>query len=245
MLGSIRAALVSVATVSAIAFSAGSALAVPVHTSNTDVTSWDVGSGQVNGNFSVTSDADFLGGPIELGLRAEQRRVGAVVPTAGDNYLVQPGIQPGVPNRAWWNFQLSIAYVDIDELDTLTLTIALIDGTNSPPAGTGIFDLLAVRGIIDDRNVNGDANFDDIYQVSQNPLFGWFDPAYDLSLGSTFAYLFTLTATSGDSSVSASMCVQTDGLSCTTEVPEPGTLGLVGIGLAVLGIAARRRRAAA
>src|SRR3546814_6528415 len=50
-----------------------------------------------------------------------------------------------------------------------------LDGTNSQPSGTGIFDLLAVRAFIDDRNANGDLNFADIYQVSQNPVFfPWF-----------------------------------------------------------------------
>ena len=67
MLVNVRAAVFSAAFVMAVGFGAGGALAVPVHTSNTNVTSWDVGSGQVNGNFSVTSDQGFIGGPIELG----------------------------------------------------------------------------------------------------------------------------------------------------------------------------------
>lgn len=246
MLGGLRVTMISIAAAGVVALGAGGALAVPVHSSNTDVTSWDVGSGQVNGNFSVTSDLDFAGGPLELGLRAEQRQTGAVVPTAGDNYLVQPGIQPGVPTRAWWNFQLSIAYEDISLLDSLTLTISLDDGTNSQPSGTGIFDLLPLRAFIDDRNANGDLNFADIYQVSQNPVFfPWFTPAYDLSADSSFAYSFTLTATLRDSSLSASMCVHTEGLSCSSaEVPEPGTIGLLGAGLAALGVAIRRRKTA-
>ena len=251
MLVNVRAAVFSAAFVMAVGFGAGGALAVPVHTSNTNVTSWDVGSGQVNGNFSVTSDQGFIGGPIELGLRAEQRSIGAVIPT-GDSYTVLPGTDPtSGGTRAWWNFQVSIAYGDsqnpvtIADLTSLTLTISKDAGTNSSPSGTGVFDLKSVRLFIDDRNSpNSDANFGDIYQISQNPVFfPWFTPAYDLSPTSTFAYLFTVTATGRDgSSISSSMCVHTDGLSCATRVPEPGTLSLIGAGLALIGLMAWRRR---
>src|SRR5688572_4496632 len=108
----------------------GSAVAIPVHNDNSNVSSRDVGAGQVNGNFSVTTDTAFGSGGIQLGLRAEQRSVGAVIPTFGDltaldGYQVMAGPDPTNPSRAWWNFQLSIGYgsstsgADIDDLDGL------------------------------------------------------------------------------------------------------------------------------
>jgi len=67
---------------------------------------WDVGSGQCKSSFTVTRDTLFpsdSGGGIELGLRAEQRRVGQVANNIGD-YEVQTGHDTTVPaaaDRAW------------------------------------------------------------------------------------------------------------------------------------------------
>ncbi len=69
---------------------------------------WDVGGGQCNGDFAVVRDVTFPGDPggdgIELGMRAEQRRVGQINPPAhaGSDYTVQTGEDPGTGGtRAW------------------------------------------------------------------------------------------------------------------------------------------------
>jgi MYXO-CTERM domain-containing protein len=255
-----------VAVVALLALCSGYAAAVPVHTSNANVSSWDVGSGQVNGNFSVTTDSAFAGVGLQLGIRAEQRSAGAVVPTFNDQYplsgyVVNAGTDTTQPNpaRAWWNFQFSIgsnlpiSTGAANGLDALTLQIEKIAGTNSTPSGTGIFDLLSARPFIDDRNCPGtpptpcaphtaDPTYADVYQASQNPVFfPWFAPPYSLDGDETFAYRFTLTATEGSASVSTSMCVATAGLSCATAVSEPASLALVALALAAVGVTRRRR----
>lgn len=186
---------------------------------------WDVGNGQCNGSFSVTSDGAFPGGALELALRAEQRRIGQVAPTGPNDYTVQTGPDIGPPlafNRAWWNFQGSIGYGgSIANLDSLTLVINTDVGPNLPAAP--VVDLLAFRVIIDDRNnqPNATVGFADLYQISQNPEFGWFAPTSDTDPNpSTFdydapgAWRFTITATKGGSSASVSVCIHTPGQTC-------------------------------
>jgi hypothetical protein len=187
---------------------------------------WDVGSGQCNGSFSITSEPGFPGGAIELGLRAEQRRIGQVAPSGPNDYTVQtgPDVGPAVAlNRAWWNFQGAIAYGGaIADLDALTLEITTDVGPNLP--ANPLVDLLAIRAIIDDRNnqPNATTGFADLYQVSQNPEFGWFAPASDTDANPTGAFdydapgawRFKLTAVEGSSRASVTVCIHTPGQVC-------------------------------
>ena len=106
---------------------------------------WDVGSGQCNGDFTVTNDPSFPsnGAGIELGMRAEQRRIGQVPNNAGD-YEVQTGDDPGTSGtRAWWNFQHSIAYDgNIGNLDSLKFVIRTDAGSSVPASPV---DMLPIR----------------------------------------------------------------------------------------------------
>jgi hypothetical protein len=185
-----------------------------------DSLGWDVGSGQCNGSFTTTVDGDFPsldGDGLELGMRAEQRSVGQVDNNGGD-YEVETGpddTEPN-PNRAWWNFQHSIAYDgNIDDLDELVFAIRTDAGSAvpAPPA-----DLLALRATIDDRNnqSNPTATYSDLYQTSQNPLFGWLTDGasgpYDINEGG--AWTLTLAALEDDALASVSICIHTPLESC-------------------------------
>ncbi len=193
---------------------------------------WDVGSGQCNGSFTVTDDATFAGGHVELGLRAEQRSVGQVADNGGD-YTVQLGSDTTQPNanRAWWNFNASIAYSgSINTLDALTLTVVTDRGSAVAPAPSA--DLLAARGTIDDRHVNTTptTGFNDVYQISQNPLFGWLNGcttnadcavgtcthpfSVGMCLSEEGAWKVTLTAVEGADSAATTICIHTPGTSC-------------------------------
>ena len=117
----------------------------------------------------------------------------------------------------------------ISTLDSLTLSINTVVGPNVPTAP--VVDLLALRGIIDDRNTNGTSGFDDLYQFSQNPEFGWFAPASDTDANpSAFdydvpgAWLFTLTAVKGAETAKVTACIHTPGEQCAINVNDLVTL---------------------
>lgn len=186
---------------------------------------WDVGDGQCNGSFTVTADPNFpsdsptLGGNgIELGMRAEQRRVGQVANISGD-YEVLTGDDPGTGGeRAWWNFQHSIAYDgNIDDLDSLTFVIRTDAGTSVPVGPVDMLGLLfppstTLRDVIDDRHApKATITYSDIYQTSQNPVFGWFS-SYDMD--EEGAWTLSLIATKNGRGAHVSICVHTPNESC-------------------------------
>lgn len=72
--------------------------------------------------------------------------------------------------------------------------------------------MLSVRGIIDDRNSPASAGvYADIYQTSQNPVFGWFN-TYDMTLPG--AWYLTLAALEEGVIVDTSICIHTPGETC-------------------------------
>ena len=103
-----------------------------------DVSLWNVGDGQANGDFQVATDTAFAGGGLELGLRATKRKVGNTKPNGNVySYGVENSAGAGAsdPNRARWNFDLHIAYDSVfADLDSLTLTITSSNATNPPSA---------------------------------------------------------------------------------------------------------------
>ena len=183
-----------------------------------DSLGWDTGSGQCNGSFTTAVDGGFpsLGGDgLELGMRAEQRSVGQVANVGGD-YTVQTGVDPSNSERAWWNFQQSIAYDgDIDDLDELIFAIRTDAGSAVPAPPT---DLLTVRAVIDARNdqPNPTATYSDLYQTSQNPLFGWLTDGnggpYDID--EEGAWTLTLAALEDGALASVSICIHTRAETC-------------------------------
>lgn len=184
---------------------------------------WDVGTGQCNGSFTSKTFDGFPGGSLELAMRAEERRQGAVARIGANEYQVELGNDSGDVDRAWWNFQHSIAYGgNIDDLDSLTFKITTHVGPNQPSASE--VDMLAFRGIIDDRQGGSTptTGFNDLYQTSQNPEFSWFSPDFDndvnpdgkFNYDQEGAWLMTLTAEKYGETASVSICVHTPNAQC-------------------------------
>lgn len=202
------------------------------------VLGWDVGAGQCNGSFTVTRDISFPADGadgIELGMRAEQRRVGQVARNLLGNgvgdYEVQTGpdttFGPAL-NRAWWNFQPSLAYDgEIDALDGVALAIRTDVGPNQPSAP--VFDLLELRDLIDARNnqPNPTISYDEIYQTSQNPEFGYFvapndddaNPDGGFDYDEEGAWLMTLAAAEQGEIAQVSICIHTPNAACAVNRP--------------------------
>jgi hypothetical protein len=86
-------------------------------------------------------------------------------------------------------------------------------GVAAPPA-----DMLAIRAGVDSRNnqPNPTAIYSDLYQTSQNPLFGWLTDGaggpYDIN--EPGAWTLTLAAYEAGALAGVSICIHTFGLSC-------------------------------
>jgi hypothetical protein len=125
----------------------------------------------------------------------------------------------------------------INSLDSLTLTIVTEAGPNVPVQA--VVDLLgsgdppSFRAIIDDRNPtanrglagkNPTVTYNDLYQTSQNPVFGWFNNPSDgdgqadgFDYNVEGAWRFTLTPEEDGRVASVSVCIHTPGAACSTE----------------------------
>ena len=110
----------------------------------------------------------------------------------------------------------------ITDLDSLTLQIRTDASSNLPAAP--VVDLLALRALIDDRNSqpNATSTWADLYQVSQNPEFGWFttvsdtdaNPTGDFNYDEEGAWRMRLTATEGAAEVATEICIHTPSAAC-------------------------------
>jgi hypothetical protein len=132
---------------------------------DTDVASWNVGSGQSNGHFQVVNDNG-----IQTGLRAQIRFAGAIDDADHDGvYLAPAGHSDAAGSgNALWNFDFS---VDTGSVDNTTVTFFMdID----PTAGTNFYSWQSA----------GSVPAGSLVQDSQN--FGFYQILYMIYGGNSF-----------------------------------------------------------
>jgi len=202
--------------------------------SGTNNFSWDVSEGSLN-NFIdgevlaiVYSDASLPVGSVAL-LDGGQN-------TGGETFAVNLSTPLSDPSASGFAAQLGlgVSFSCCGQQSTID-----VNGTNLTTTAGGNNDgliesdgsLITVGGLGDDP--------------SNNVGYGSDDELYDLSsflhTGDTSFNIFTQNATADDNIFFASLYITGD-ISSVTPVPEPQTYMLMGVGLGVVGWAARRRK---
>jgi uncharacterized protein (TIGR03382 family) len=225
---------------------------------NTSVQHWTVGSGQTNDHF-VTNTAPIsagnFSGSAELGLRAQTRFVGSVTPDGGSSnvYTVGAGNTGStIAPRALWNLdfsanfnqgglsptQLTAFLVSGHPGVDLTLTMMMNDGD---PTVTKVVDLLNATpftptfygGIGSAFDLNASYTQE---RNSENLGFGYmfgsaFNPANE-----HWVYARLQLSVAGNDPIAVDACFHTAEAdrSCGGKVPLPGSLALLGLGVASL-----------
>jgi hypothetical protein len=200
------------------------------------------GSGNQNGAFTVSNGNSSVT-PLEIGLRASKRTVGAITPT-GNLYLADTGTQTvngGNPARAAWNYDFSVdltgSGLNLSQVQSILSITSAASGSNAP------FNLQTTIG----DNAVPSPNLNLRFQNSENMMFGGFYAPTGYNVNANEDYTFTLDVYKIGLGTNPNTLIGTDTMVVRTgtgaEAPEPATFGLIGLGLAGVYAARRRRKA--
>lgn len=227
-------------TIAALALSVASfaptASAAPMTTFDANVGEWSSatvpvpgvilpigGSGQVNGNFTLTTDTALPG--AEVALRANRRFSPVPLDNVGANYFVETGeSSPGLP---LWNYDIHI--------DLRGTGLSFGDFTVSFVSSVPNHSTLDLQTALETAGSLAAGTLDgvELYQSSLNP--GFFASGIDPFATGVETFALTLTPNSNVDAPTLGVDI------AVTIIPEPATTLLAGLGLAGAGLATRRR----
>ncbi|MEM8995833.1 MAG: hypothetical protein AAGF23_13685, partial [Acidobacteriota bacterium] len=158
------------------------------------------GSGQVNGEF-ILETVDLGDSALQVGLRAQERFIGPVLPRAGTAFFAESG-SPNADGRATWNYEIHLDFGTSDDDTTVpgsslesqllrTLTaLNMRDYTveflfDTDPTTASQFTVTDLNEFLEMGGVGPDVL---LFQTSQNPDFGVFGGggAFDADLEGTY-----------------------------------------------------------